>query len=48
VLSIDSSEILDVCLLPAENAVKIVFNNRDDVGVIEVKADSVFWEQATE
>lgn len=48
VLSIDGSEILDVCFMPAENAVKIVLTNLDDVGVIEVKADRIFWEQATE
>ena len=47
-LSIDSNEILDVSLFPSKDAVKIIFTNCNDVGTIEVKAESVSWEKEIE
>lgn len=41
-LLIDSNEILDASFAPSENIVKIVFTNSDDIGIIMVKANSVF------
>lgn len=41
-LQINHNEILDASFVLSENIVKIVFTNLDDIGIIMVKANSVF------
>jgi hypothetical protein len=41
--SINSNEILDVNFSLTNEDIKIVLTNDDDVGIIMIKAENVFW-----